>query len=51
MGPKVEVACQFACETGKLAAIDALTDLEGIVAGRRGTTVLEANEGVVLHDA
>ena len=51
MGPKVEAACQFARETGKLDAIDALADLEYIVAGRRGTTVLEANEGVVLHDA
>ena len=39
MGPKVDAACQFATRTGKVAAIGALADLEGIVAGTHGTTV------------
>lgn len=39
MGPKVEAACRFARATGKAAAIGALADLEGIVAGTKGTTI------------
>jgi len=39
MGPKVDAACQFVERTGKAAAIGALEDLEGIVAGTAGTTV------------
>ena len=39
MGPKVGAACMFAERTGKRAAIGALADLPGIVAGEAGTTV------------
>jgi carbamate kinase len=46
MGPKVEAACRFASETGKLAAIGALADLERILAGEAGTTVSSAETAV-----
>ena len=39
MGPKVEAACTFVRETGKLAAIGALADIEAIVKGEAGTIV------------
>ncbi|MBO9433306.1 carbamate kinase [Ruegeria sp. R13_0] len=39
MGPKVDAATQFARLTGKAAAIGALADLAGIVAGTKGTTI------------
>jgi carbamate kinase len=39
MGPKVEAACTFVRETGKLAAIGSLADIEAIVAGKAGTIV------------
>jgi carbamate kinase len=39
MGPKVEAACAFVRETGKLAAIGALADIEAIVQGTAGTIV------------
>ncbi len=39
MGPKVAAACQFATLTGKTAAIGALSDIEDILEGRKGTTV------------
>lgn len=39
MGPKVAAACQFAQLTGKTAAIGALSDLEAIVAGEKGTLI------------
>ena len=39
MGPKVEAACTFVEETGKLAAIGALVDIQEIVAGNAGTKV------------
>lgn len=39
MGPKVEAACTFVRETGKLAAIGALDDIEAIVRGEAGTIV------------
>jgi carbamate kinase len=39
MGPKVEAACTFVEETGKLAAIGALADIRAIVAGDAGTKV------------
>jgi carbamate kinase len=39
MGPKVEAACTFVRETGKLAAIGALDDIEAIVRDEAGTTV------------
>lgn len=39
MGPKVEAACTFVEETGKIAAIGALGDIQAIVAGDSGTIV------------
>ncbi len=39
MGPKVEAACRFATATGGAAAIGAMVDLGGIVAGQAGTIV------------
>jgi carbamate kinase len=40
MGPKVQAARQFVEKTGKRAAIGALEDIEGIVAGTAGTNVV-----------
>jgi carbamate kinase len=42
MGPKVEAAVQFVERTGKRAAIGALADIEAIVDGNAGTTVVPA---------
>jgi len=50
MGPKVEAACRFAILTGKRAAIGALHDLSGIIAGTAGTTV-SARVGGIAHAA
>ena len=47
MGPKVEAACRFAAATGKPAAIGALADLAGILAGEAGTTVYA--EGATVY--
>jgi carbamate kinase len=49
MGPKVEAAQKFARETGKIAAIGALQDLEGIVAGTKGTLVSKQAERLTWH--
>ena len=46
MGPKVEAACGFAAETGRTAAIGALADIAGMVAGERGTLVSPRFEGI-----
>jgi len=46
MGPKVAAACHFATETGKKAAIGALSDLERILAGEAGTTISIDGEGM-----
>jgi carbamate kinase len=40
MGPKVEAALRFVEQTGHRAAIGALADIEGIVAGSHGTSVI-----------
>jgi carbamate kinase len=40
MGPKVQAACRFAAATGNRAAIGALADLSGIIAGQAGTTIV-----------
>jgi carbamate kinase len=40
MGPKVEAAVMFAERTGRRAAIGTLADIEGIVAGEKGTNVV-----------
>jgi len=47
MGPKVDAACRFAKATGKKAAIGALADLGGIIAGTMGTTVSAQESGIV----
>jgi carbamate kinase len=39
MGPKVQAACDFACNTGKEAVIGSLTDIVDIVEGAAGTRV------------
>ena len=41
MGPKVAACAQFVRAGGKLAAIGALDDIEGILTGRAGTRVTE----------
>ncbi len=48
MRPKVEAACWFATETGKIAAIGALADAVAILDGRAGTRILsESNESPI----
>jgi len=44
MGPKVEAAARFVEATGKRAAIGALADIEQIVAGTAGTSVVAVQE-------
>jgi carbamate kinase len=39
MGPKVEAACAFVVETGGIAAIGSLADVEAIVEGEAGTII------------
>lgn len=39
MGPKVQAACYFARNTGKVAVIGSLNDIEAIVQGKAGTRV------------
>lgn len=46
MGPKVDAACQFARTSGGSAAIGALKDLPGILAGRAGTTITMEASGI-----
>jgi len=49
MGPKVDAACHFVEKTGKVAAIGALEDLEGIVSGTAGTTVSKNSRAIDWH--
>jgi len=42
MGPKVEAVCRFVEHAGGRAAIGALADIEGLVAGEAGTQVVAA---------
>ena len=51
MGPKVQAAANFARATAKRAAIGALKDLPGIVAGRAGTSVTLSAGETVFHAA
>ena len=46
MGPKVQAACEFARNTGKVAVIGSLPDIEGIVKGTKGTRVSTAKAGI-----
>ena len=46
MGPKVEAAARFVEATGRRAAIGSLADIEQIVEGRAGTSVVpDGSEG------
>jgi carbamate kinase len=46
MGPKVDAAARFVEATGRRAAIGSLADIEQIVEGRAGTTVVpDGSEG------
>ena len=47
MGPKVEACIRFVRATGQPAAIGALADAAGILAGRAGTTISPGNPGAV----
>jgi len=40
MGPKVDAAVRFVSKTGRRAAIGALADIPGIVAGTAGTNII-----------
>jgi carbamate kinase len=50
MLPKVIAACDFARATGKTAAIGALADIGGMLAGTAGTRVTKGVLGVVFAD-
>jgi carbamate kinase len=49
MGPKVDAACRFAEATGKTAAIGALADIPGIVAGEKGTLINTGVDKIAWH--
>jgi len=50
MGPKVEAACDFARSgPGRFAAIGALGDIRGILAGTHGTRISDDVDGLVLR--
>ncbi|TVT84004.1 carbamate kinase [Pseudomonas sp. H3(2019)] len=46
MGPKVQAACEFARNTGKVAVIGSLSDIEAIVQGNAGTRISTAEPGI-----
>ena len=50
MLPKIRAACDFAAATGRSAAIGALADIEGLVAGTAGTRIATDVEGVILDE-
>jgi carbamate kinase len=50
MGPKVEAAARFVEATGKRAAIGALEDIERIVDGTAGTTVVPEAAGMAREE-
>jgi carbamate kinase len=51
MGPKVDAAVRFVEATGKRAAIGALADIQGIVEGTAGTSVVaDAADGLTKED-
>jgi carbamate kinase len=49
MGPKVDAACHFAESTGKTAAIGALADIPGMLAGEKGTLISKSFDGMSFH--
>ncbi|MDE1165132.1 MAG: carbamate kinase [Pseudomonas sp.] len=46
MGPKVQAACEFARNTGKVAVIGSLADIDAIVQGTAGTRISTAKAGI-----
>lgn len=46
MGPKVQAACEFAQNTGKVAVIGSLANIEAIVQGKSGTRISTAESGI-----
>jgi carbamate kinase len=50
MGPKVDAAARFVEATGKNAAIGSLEDIERIVEGEAGTTVVPAPAAVAREE-
>jgi carbamate kinase len=51
MGPKVRAACRFVAETGGLAAIGSIADVEELLLGRTGTVVTLDAQGLELVHA
>jgi carbamate kinase len=49
MRPKIEAATAFAAETGRPASIGRLEDAASVLAGRAGTRIDAAAEGIVLR--
>jgi carbamate kinase len=49
MLPKVVAACDFARASGKRAAIGALKDIEGMLAGAAGTIISTEFQGLVAR--
>ncbi|MEL4166634.1 carbamate kinase, partial [Pseudomonas sp. ZS001] len=49
MGPKVQAACEFARNTGKVAVIGALADIDAIVQGTAGTRISTATAGITYR--
>ena len=46
MGPKVQAACEFARNTGNVAVIGSLANIEAIVQGKSGTRISTAEPGL-----
>ncbi|MFW2177283.1 MULTISPECIES: carbamate kinase [unclassified Moraxella] len=46
MGPKIQAACEFARNTGKVAVIGSLANIEAIVQGTSGTRISTEYQGV-----
>jgi carbamate kinase len=49
MGPKVQAACEFARNTGKVAVIGSLANIEAIVQGKSGTRISTAEPGLAYY--
>ncbi len=49
MGPKVQAACEFARNTGKVAVIGSLPDIEAIVKGTAGTRISTQKPGLTYR--
>ncbi len=47
MGPKVAAACRFVDETGGVAAIGSLDDVQKMAAGKGGTRISRYVDGIV----